>query len=245
MKAIATENTNPEGYMKYMRSMMLLSIILTAALFVCGTARAGVDTVTGVKAVPAKAEEVQPILVGQVFPKALLKGIDGTAMDLSALLTEKPSILIFYRGGWCKYCNEQLSQLQALVPEFDRLGFQLLAISPDSPEQLKKTAEKLQLGYRLLSDNDANLIRKLGIAFQLDDATVSKYKNEYKVDLEGASGQKHHQLPVPSAFVIDRSSLIHLAYVNPNYKIRIDPDVLLAAARSLLKQVAAEQSKAK
>jgi peroxiredoxin len=223
----------------------ILLCVVTVLMFCCSLVLAETETPAVVRPVPAKAEEVQPLLVGQEFPKAVLKGGDGTAADLSAILAEKPSILIFYRGGWCKFCNEQLTQLQTYIPEIERHGFQLLAISPDSPEQLKKTTEKLQLGYRLLSDSDASLIRKLGIAFQLDDATVSKYKNEYKVDLEGASGQKHHQLPVPSAFVIDRKSLIHLAYVNPNYRIRIDPEVLLAAARSLLKQTAVEQTKAK
>lgn len=135
--------------------------------------------------------------------------------------------------------------MQSFVSEFNKLGVQLVAISPDSPEKLTQTQEKLKLGFRLLSDSEAGLIRKLGIAFQLDDATVAKYKNEYKVDLEGASGQKHHQLPVPSAFVVDRSGLIHLSYVNPNYKIRVDPEVLLAAARALNRQVAAEQQKKK
>jgi peroxiredoxin len=135
--------------------------------------------------------------------------------------------------------------LQSYVSEFDKLGFQLIAVSLDSPEQLKKTEGKFKLGFRLLSDSDGGLIRKIGIAFQLDDATVSKYKNEYKVDLEGASGHKHHQLPVPSAFVIDRSGLIHLTYVNPNFRLRVDPDVLLAAARSLIKQVETDKSKLK
>jgi peroxiredoxin len=104
---------------------------------------------------------------------------------------------------------------------------------------------KFQIGYRLLSDNEMELSLKLGIAFQFDEATVKKYKNEYKVDLEGASGHTHHQLPVPAAFVVDRTGLVHLAYVNPNYKIRIDPEVLLAAARSLLRQTTEEKQKAK
>lgn len=187
------------------------------------------------KAVPAKAEAVQPILAGQTFPAATLTGIDGISVNLNALLAEKPAVLIYYRGGWCSYCNEQLAQLNSVAGEFDKLGFQLIAVSPDRPEQLQKTVAKHQLVFRLLSDSDMNTSRKLGIAFRLDDATFKKYKNDYKVDIEAASGQTHHQLPAPSAFVVDRNGLIHLAYVNPDYKLRIDPDVLLSASKALLR----------
>jgi peroxiredoxin len=132
--------------------------------------------------------------------------------------------------------------LQSLTSEFEKLGFQIIAISPDSPEKLKQTAEKFALGFRLLSDSDMQASQKLGIAFQLDDATALKYKNEYKVDLEGASGRTHHQLPVPSAFVVDQIGMVHFAYVTINFKLRVDPEVLLAAVKALQKQGATDKS---
>lgn len=132
--------------------------------------------------------------------------------------------------------------MQSLSAEFEKLGFQIIAISPDRPEKLKLTAERYSLGFRLFSDSDMNASRKLGIAFQLDETTVSKYKNEYKIDLEGASGRSHHQLPVPSAFVVDQSGMVHFAYVNINFKLRVDPEVLLAAAKALQKQGASDKS---
>ncbi len=127
------------------------------------------------------------------------------------------------------------------MDEFAQLGFQVVAVSPDSPDRLKQTIDRHQLSFRLLSDSDMQLSRRLGIAFQLDDATVLKYKNEYKIDLEGASGLTHHQLPVPAVFVVDQSGLVHFAYVNVNFKIRVDPEVLLAAAKALRKQNSADK----
>ena len=68
----------------------------------------------------------------------------------------------------------------------------------------------------------------------MDDKTIERYKG-YHIDLEESSGEKHHQLPVPSAFVVGTDGVIRFTYVNPDYKVRVDPDVLLAAARAALK----------
>ena len=80
--------------------------------------------------------------------------------------------------------------------------------------------------------------KALGIAFRVDDATVNKYKTAYGIDLEADSGQKHHLLPVPSVFLVGRDGIIQFSYVNPNYKVRIDPAVLLEAAKAVIRQSA-------
>lgn len=183
-------------------------------------------------AVPDSAEDVTPVLIGQALPSIVLKTIDGTQFDLNAAVSEKPAVLIFYRGGWCPYCSTHLSQLQSIESQLIDMGFQVMAISPDRPELLNKSVKKQDLKYRLLSDNDMNAAKALGIAFKLDDVTVAKYKSEYNIDIEADSGRTHHLLPVPAAFIVNRDGIITFTYVNPNYTVRIDPDVLLAAAGS-------------
>jgi peroxiredoxin len=128
--------------------------------------------------------------------------------------------------------------LQSIESELVQLGFQIIAVSPDRPEILKRQAERKGLKYRLLSDSEMTAAISLGIAFQVDDATVRKYKTSYGIDLEADSGQKHHLLPVPSVFIIGKDGVIHFSYVNPNYKIRIDPGVLLKAAKAVIRQSA-------
>lgn len=76
--------------------------------------------------------------------------------------------------------------------------------------------------------------RAFGISFRVDDDTIKKYRG-YGIDLGEASGEKHNMLPIPSAFIIGQDGIIKFAYVNPDYKVRVDPDVLLAAAKSSLK----------
>ena len=73
--------------------------------------------------------------------------------------------------------------------------------------------------------------RAFGLAFQVDDELFSKYLT-YNIDLEKASGQAHHVLPAPATYIIGTDGIINFAYINPDYKVRLHPDVLLAAAKA-------------
>ena len=46
------------------------------------------------------AENVQPLLVGAEIPNVILTRSDGSPCELAELIKTKPSIIIFYRGGW-------------------------------------------------------------------------------------------------------------------------------------------------
>ena len=183
--------------------------------------------------IPDSAEDICPVLIGQSLPKIVLRTSDNTPFDLNAASAEKATILIFFRGGWCPYCNLHLGQLQSIESELLQLGFQIIAVSPDRPEVLKLNAQKRGFKYRLLSDSEMTAAISLGIVFQLDKATVTKYKSSYDIDLEADSGQKHHLLPVPSVFIIGKDGVIEFSYVNPNYKVRLPADELLQPATEI------------
>jgi peroxiredoxin len=183
---------------------------------------------------PLRPEDICPILVGEKVPDLVLRDMKGKTFDLSAAFAAKPTILIFYRGGWCPYCNLHLGQLQEAESTLVGLGYQILAVSPDRPEKLGAPIEKNELSYTLLSDSTMKAATSLGLAFRVDDDTIEKYKG-FGIDLEADSGEKHHLLPVPAALVVGRDGVVKFSYVNPNYKMRIDPDVLVAAAKAALR----------
>ncbi|MDT8389929.1 MAG: peroxiredoxin-like family protein [Lentisphaeria bacterium] len=185
--------------------------------------------------VPASAADVRPLLIGASVPEVTLRTADGKAFDLGAAASRKPAILIFYRGGWCPYCSLHLGQLQEAEADLVKLGYQILAVSPDRPEKLAESVEKGKLSYTLLSDAAMDAAKAFGIAFRVDDATVEKYKG-YGIDLEAASGQDHHLLPVPAVFILGTDGKVKFVYVNPDYKTRLSADVLLAAARASLEE---------
>jgi peroxiredoxin len=207
-------------------------VILLLATAIPRFACAEVTGAGSVALLPTSAHGVKPLLTGQPFPDAILRDTAGQAVSIRSLQPGgRPLLIIFYRGGWCRVCVEQLVRLQSLQAELGRSGVSLVAISPDRPEKGKETVERFGLGYPLLADSTMDLARKVGIAYQLDQATATKFKNEYKVDLEGASGETHHQLPVASAFLLDRAGKIYFSYVNPDSGTRVDPELLLTAAR--------------
>lgn len=183
---------------------------------------------------PISAEDICPILVGAMVPNLTLTTVNGRLFDLNAAIAEKPTVLIFYRGGWWPYCNVQLGQLQNIEPQLIQLGYQIIAINPDHPAKLEQAIQKHKLSYLLLSDSKMIGARAFGIVFKVDEETLERYKNQLGIDLEDASGEKHHLLPVPSVFVIGMDGVIKFEYVNPNYKLRINPDLLLAAAKTAL-----------
>lgn len=180
------------------------------------------------------AEAVCPIKVGMRVPPLILTTSEGRPFDVGEAIRQKPTVLVFYRGGWCPYCNAQLKQLVEVEPQLLALGYQLLAISTDKPEKLQETLTKDNLNYTLLSDSKMVGCSAFGIAFKVEEQLVQKYKDS-NIDLEDASGEKHDLLPVPSVFIVGTDGIIKFSYVNPNYKIRLDPHVMLEAARAALK----------
>jgi peroxiredoxin len=187
------------------------------------------------QSIPESADKVQPLLVGAQAPDITLKKPDGSNFELRKAAAEKPLILIFYRGGWWPYCNTQLGQLQKIESQLTALGYQIIGVSPDKPEKLAASIQKQSLTYTLVSDSEANGSKGFGIAFRVDDQTFDKYK-KFKIDLEEYSGAKHHPLPVPAVFIVGKNGTILVQFVNPDYKVRLHPEVLLAAAKAYAKK---------
>lgn len=182
---------------------------------------------------PKDAKDICPTLIGEDFPNASLMNTEGEVVDIATLTAEKPSIFIFYRGSWCPYCNSQLAGVQEIEADLKDLGYQVIGVSPDLPENLKKSVDKSELSYTLLSDNRMSLAGALGIAFELDSKTRERYQ-KYGIDLAKSSGESHYQLPAPAVYIVNKEGLIQFSYINPNYKVRLTADLLLAAAKSFI-----------
>ena len=103
---------------------------------------------------------------------------------------------------------KQLVQLQEIEPQFKEMGYQLIAISPDKPEELEKTIKKKKISFTLLSDSKMEAAKGFNIAFR-EDAKI------YARILEKASGEKHHMLPVPSVFIIGPDKKVKLTLTYP------------------------------
>ena len=171
---------------------------------------------------------------GDTFPGLTLVRADGTSVDLGALANAGPLIVTFYRGGWCPYCNLELRAYQQRLGEIERLGARLVAVSPETPDNTLSTAEKNDLSFSVLSDEQGRLADQLGIRFQLSAGIVALYK-KFGHDLPAHNGGGEWSLPMPATFVVAKGGRIAAAFVDPDYRKRTDP----ADAIAVLKHLAA------
>jgi peroxiredoxin len=207
---------------KFPATFALISITALAL----GQTTAPATRLSTIGKIAAADLDVVPIDKGANVPKLAMKGVDGKAFDLNAAVATKPTILVFYRGGWCPFCMRQLSGLQGIAEDLTTAGYQLLAISPDKPEELAKTVEKEQLTYTLLSDSDAAAIKAFGLAFQAPS-------KQFKM-LEEYSGAAHHAIPIPALYIFGTDGTVKFAHYNPDYKVRMNPSEVLEQAKAAL-----------
>lgn len=201
-------------------TFLLLSILLTLRAVYAQTA----------SDFPEKPENISPLLIGETIPALTLPDANGKSTDLKALVSQKPTILVFYRGGWCPFCNKQLGGLQEVEAELRQIGYQIVALSTDSPENLHKTVEKSKLTYTLLADHQLDAAKSFGIAFKAPKG----YGDMLIKASEGANQDK--LLPVASVFILNTQGQIQFEYINPNYQERLNPTILKVVAKALLER---------
>ncbi len=178
-----------------------------------------------------EADQVQPLMPGMQAPAFDVLDVRGNPVRFDPEQMDKPLVLTFFRGGWCPYCNLHLAELRKAEEELISLGFNLWFISIDQPEALYASLDQPDIGYTVYSDSDLVATRAFGLAFRVSDDLVERYLG-FGIDLEAASGKNHHVLPAPSTLIIGADGVIRFQYTNPDYKMRLHPDVLLAAARA-------------
>ena len=174
----------------------------------------------------SKPEEISPLLIGEQIPELGLTNANGQKVNLKNLASTQPTILIFFRGGWCPYCNKHLAEVGEIESKIKALGYQIIAISPDQSSKLAEAASKQKLGYQLLSDSACHFASKMGIAYQAP--------NHYlKTINESSGGLNTKALPVPALFVLDKNGAILFEHINPDFKKRISANYLLSVLEGL------------
>ena len=187
--------------------------------------------------IAAAPEQVTPLLNGLTIPAVSLTAADNKAVALTELVQQKPSILVFYRGGWCPYCNAQLAALRDIAPQLNQLGYQIIAITPDSVASINKSLKDTggnKLNYTLLSDANFAASSAFGLAYYLDDKTAAAYKGKLGSLITTEAGTEKVVLPVPAVYIVNTAGEAVFSYVHINYKTRLHSELLLKAAKLAL-----------
>jgi peroxiredoxin len=166
--------------------------------------------------------------VGDKAPLFSLKDANGNLVSSAQLLTQGPLVLTFYRGVWCPYCNMELQALQAFLPTLKAAGANLLALSPQTAANSRKSTRITDLEFPILSDTHNDVADAFGLRFTLPDYLIELYKTLHN-DLPAINEDSAWTLPMPARYVIGQDGVIRYAEVNPDYTQRPEPSDMLDA----------------
>ena len=197
--------------------------MLTTALLIAPSLRAAA-------ALADTPDAVAPLAVGATAPTRVLSAAAGP-VDLGAVIAHKPTILVFYRAHWCSLGTRELSYLRKSAGIFQSLGYQIVAVSTDTPESLRSDADAKKTPVTLLSDRSLTLASDYGIAFRATGKVAREYTQK-GIELPAIPGEPGSLgLLVPTVFVVDENGIIRWVYSNVS-KNPSSTELLNAAVRA-------------
>lgn len=174
----------------------------------------------------ASGQAGRALKAGDEAPSFILNDPEGQPVSSADLLARGPLVISFYRGVWCPYCNMELQALQETLPAFAAAGASLVAISPQTAPNSRKSQRTNQLDFPILSDTNNDVAAAFGLRFALPDYLVELYKM-LKNDLPTFNGDDSWTLPMPARYVIAQDGTILYTEVNPDYTHRPEPEDML------------------
>ena len=161
--------------------------------------------------------------VGDKFPDATLTDHLGQPWRFEEAQKTGPLLVVFYRGGWCPYCNLELKAYQTMLPDIMESGGQLVAVSPEPPDGSLTTIEKNALEFPVLTDARNELAQALGIVIEMTPE-LQDLMAGYDLDLSRKNAGTGWTLPIPATFVVARDGTIEFAHVDRDYRARAEPE---------------------
>ena len=156
---------------------------------------------------------------------------NGESIELNDLLNKGPVIVSFYRGGWCPYCNIELKALNDYLAQFKTQSAQLIAISPQLPDETLSNKQTNEQDFDVRSDVSNTVAEQFGLLFTLDERIQALY-TQFGIDFEHYYGDKSFKLPLPATYVINQEGVITYAFLNEDYTLRAEPIDIMAALES-------------
>jgi peroxiredoxin len=170
----------------------------------------------------ASGQASRAIKAGDRAPQFTLNDQDGNEVASAALLKKGPLVITFYRGVWCPYCNIELQAINEVLPEIQRYGANVVALSPQTQVNSRKSVRTNELGFPVLSDVNGQTAADFGLRFGLPDYLVELYQN-LKNDLPSFNNDPSWTLPMPARYVVGQDGIVLYSEVNPDYTRRADP----------------------
>jgi len=191
-------------------------------------------------AVSEKATE--ELFASGIEERVLRVGDAAPEFALVDALTRKlgPVVVNFFRGRWCPYCVTELETWRELAPEVRRRGALLIAIAPQTVKHNDFMLQQHAITFPLLSDPGAVVAERFGVAYTVPVESRVYYQsilvnipyNNAGLNYQTAT-EASWRLPLPATFVIGRDGVIAFAEAHADFRVRPEPEDVLAALDSL------------
>jgi len=181
----------------------------------------------------ASGQARRALKAGERMPHFRLKDQNGNDISSSDLLAQGPVVISFYRGVWCPYCNLELQALEAISPTIREMGANIVAISPQTAVNSRKSVRDNQLTFPVLSDVKGEIGAAFGLRFELPDYLIALYK-QLKNDLPAFNDDPAWTLPMPARYVVGQDGIVLYSEVNPDYTCRPEPEDMLPVLEKAL-----------
>jgi peroxiredoxin len=169
---------------------------------------------------------------GDFFPEFALPDANGKFALSSDLLQRGPLVVNFYRGLWCPFCSATVEAMSAATPAISAAGATVIGISPELGQLSFSASHEHNLKFRMLCDLDNGLALQCGLLFRLTDDVIREYLAD-GTDLAKVYGNGSWFLPIPASYIVKPSGKISRAYVNTDFRYRMDPADILGAVEEL------------
>jgi len=169
---------------------------------------------------------------GDAFPDFQLASADGRFVRLVDVLKNGPAVISFYRGAWCPYCSAELAALAEVEPKIRALGATLVAITPEASGTALRTKVDRRLDFEILCDLDNVLAMECGIVFPVPDDLRKAYVSIGR-DFCAIYGNDAWMLPTPATYIVRKDGVIARAYIDPDFRHRMEPSEILKTLESL------------
>lgn len=167
---------------------------------------------------------------GAIFPAFNLPDINGTSTTLEDFNNDF-LIISFYRGGWCPFCNLELKALQDILPNLKDLNTDLIAITPETPDNSLSTSEKNDLSFSILSDINNTYAKSLGLVFKLPEDLIAVYKT-FNINIDQHNNNQDNELPMPATYILNKNKKIIYSFVPEDYTERLDTQDILKTIKN-------------
>ena len=113
------------------------------------------------------------------------------------------------------------------------LGADLVAISPELPDNTLTMAEKHAIPIDILTDATSEVMKQYRLWYAVPAAIKTLYLEKFGLNLEKYNGAGRWELPVPATYVLDRDGIVRAGEADPDYTVRMEPAEIVASIRRI------------